>query len=262
MKSKQSLLYLILIAFLFGACASRKRMSTVQSPIASLSPAEMMRNEVSTKLFANNFQYGFLSMKAKVHSVSKKQDLNITLNIRMQQNEKIWVSVNALGGFEVARVLLNKDSIAIIDRMNKVYEVHDYKYLSTLLKTDVDFYGIQALLLGNCPNTFNFSEGSLRENELNYYLQSSTEWQTVEVGLLKSSYRMNYLQMESLTGMEKKSLLAAYDNFKLLGIQSFAHAIAINVNTASDNLKIEVQYTKVEQPEKLDFPFNVPKRFE
>ena len=75
----------------------------------------------SATLEINEFDYDYLKAKAKFRYNDGKEDLKATANFRIKKDSLIWMSISASLGIEAARVMINKDSMAIMDRLNKQY---------------------------------------------------------------------------------------------------------------------------------------------
>lgn len=252
----------MLFITLTWSCKSTKSTTQPVAPKAELSAEEKLRLDVISKLNFGDFDFQYLSMKSKAQVKSGEKSFNLTINFRMKWNDKIWASVNALGGFEVSRFLLTKDSIYVIDRINKEYYVRGYDYLAEVLKADVDFFALQALLVGNVPMKFNMSKARLSQSVDQYSLVSEQSTSKLTYILRKDDLKLQAFQYIAMAGIEVKSLDIAYMNFKLVEIENFPQTMVIVANSSKERTKIDVQHSKIEKVEKLDFPFNVPKRFE
>ena len=57
----------------------------------------------------------------------KHYDVNAT--IRMHKDSLIWASVNAVLGIEAMRLLITKDSVFLLDKLNKTYTTRSVDYL-------------------------------------------------------------------------------------------------------------------------------------
>ena len=123
MKNKYIVLVLLSISIFASACKSRKFMSAAKNEIMIVSEEELLKQNIIAKVPAANFDFNFLQSKAKVQANVKGKDYSLTFNIRMQKDKRIWISVNAIGSIEVARILITPDSVRIIDRINNQYLV-------------------------------------------------------------------------------------------------------------------------------------------
>ena len=91
------------------------------------------------------------SAKMKVDYQSTKGDQpNITAYIRIIKDSLIWVSGYAtVFNIEVFRVLINKDSVFILDKINKQVLYRSIDYLQEITEIPFEFKTLQDLLVGN-----------------------------------------------------------------------------------------------------------------
>ncbi|RYG21494.1 MAG: DUF4292 domain-containing protein, partial [Chitinophagaceae bacterium] len=54
---------------------------------------------------------------------------NVTMLIRIEKDKKIWVSVTAIAGIEVARAVITPDSLLLRDNLNKTYARKPFSYI-------------------------------------------------------------------------------------------------------------------------------------
>ena len=70
---------------------------------------------------AGQLNFNTFSGKAKTKLDINGSSNDVTLNIRIQKGQKIWVSVTAIAGIEVARALITPDSILVINKLQGLY---------------------------------------------------------------------------------------------------------------------------------------------
>src|SRR5205823_1288574 len=83
-----------------------------------------------------------------------KLDINgssndVTLNIRIQKGQKIWVSVTAIAGIEVARTLITPDSLLVINKLQGLYLRKPFGYIYSFTSKQITYGSLEALLVGN-----------------------------------------------------------------------------------------------------------------
>ena len=256
--------YTICIAILFStfSCRSRRADKIEMQGGMVLSAEDSLRNNIIKSYTEADYKFNYFTAKAKVQAKVKSQDYNLTLNVRIKHNDKIWISVNTFGSIEVARILCTRDSIFIIDKINKQYIVRDYALISQLLKTEVDYYSLESLLLGNALLKYSMNNSVLSKNETAYSLVKQENNEKVELGIRKIDSKLIYFLYEQQSGVEPSKFEVNYGDFKLIKAQNFPYTIKIDALTAKETLSINFVYVKAENVETLDFPFNVPKRFE
>ncbi|NBV13405.1 MAG: DUF4292 domain-containing protein [Sphingobacteriia bacterium] len=94
------------------------------------------------------FPLDTIALKGEAVYENRKESLSFSYRIHMIRNQLIWVSVSKLG-VEGVRILMLPDSIQILNRLQKNYQVSDYKYLSELTGMELTLSSLQQLLVGN-----------------------------------------------------------------------------------------------------------------
>lgn len=250
-----------LCSIILFSCKTRSLESKTETPKVELSKTDALRINAISKIEEANFDFNYLSAKAKVKVNREGKDFNLTFNIRMQKNEKIWISVNAIASIEVARIMLTKDSVKVIDRINKQYLVKDYAFLSEVLKSEVDFFTIQNMMIGNAPNDLNYKRADFTELPNFYEFSGKEKGRQFIVHLRKEDVKLHSLNFTEGSN-EKRSISVDYSGFKLVENANFPFLINSKASSQKESVSLNVEYQKVEKVVNLDFPFNIPKRFE
>ncbi len=95
--------------------------------------------------------FTYLTTRSRLSFKSPQQEIdNATVSIRMQKDSLIWLSISKLG-IEGARVLISRDSVRILDKINRQYAVADYRTISQQFRFQLTFALLQAVLVGNLP---------------------------------------------------------------------------------------------------------------
>ncbi len=112
----------------------------------NLRPAKLYR-----KLNENQFEYDNLSLKfsAELNFGEEKEEFSGI--IRMQKDTAIWISLRSYN-IEGARLLITKDSVKFINRIEKTYYAGDFDFIKDRFEMDLDYNMLQAII----TNTFFF----------------------------------------------------------------------------------------------------------
>ncbi len=256
-------IYIFCALFTFGisSCRVKKLEPRTESQKIEISKEEEIKLKFIEGIQSSYFDYAFLSAKAKVKVNRAGTDFTLTFNIRAQKDQKIWISANAIGGIEVARVLLTIDSVKILDKLSKRYITGDYKYLSELLKTNVDFYMMQDLLFGNAPHNFNYKEATILQNESTVQFNGIENITTYAIDLHKVDLRLQRISLIE-SAENKRTVEVNYGGYKLVDNSNFPHLISSAATSQKESLSLNLEYVKVEKVNNLEFPFNIPKNFD
>lgn len=133
------------------SCKTKKEtvVVTTVKEIDTKSPSYLLE-----KMYQNETRFETMSAKfsADLNTAGNNTSFKITLRIR--KDSAIWMSVSPALGIEVARVLITKDSVFFMNRINETYFAGDFTYFSNLLNTAVDYPLLEALLVGNAIERF------------------------------------------------------------------------------------------------------------
>ena len=133
MDSIKTVVLLFCAAFIFAAC-SKKNIPTLPLPPKSIDIQEI------------DFEY--FHGKARLNFKDNTKEREVKAHIRIRKDSVIWMTFTVIG-VQGGKALINKDSITIVSSLNKEYYVFDYKELSKRFNFKIDFYVIQAAMLGN-----------------------------------------------------------------------------------------------------------------
>lgn len=162
MKNIPLIIAVISTAF-FSSCRSTKKLQTAVNKKDTIIPVKIMPSsspdsllagkELFTKLSNTRIDFRTFSAKIRVeYEDSKKKQPDVTANVRMKKDSIIWISI--VGNFafitvEAFRVLITKDKITIINKLDKKVDEHPFSYIEEMAKIPLDFKTLQDLIVGN-----------------------------------------------------------------------------------------------------------------
>ena len=248
---------LLALGLLLGSCA-RKAVPTVSTvgPGTSVPVAEPTVRAINT-----TFTFLNAKGKAQINLKGNKQGANLAL--RMRRDSIIWVSAS-LAGIEGVRAVLTRDSVRVINRLEKTYFSGGYDYLSKLLNVPVSFAQMQALLLGDYLPAPTGTTPTVATEEAGRQRVTYPLADVVIERLLQSGGRVQQLRVTDAA--TKRNLTVDYTDFRPLEEQAampFAHATFIQAQQPEAGVATAaINYTKVNAGrERLAFPFSVPKGY-
>ncbi len=260
--NRAKILLFVMIAMIgFSACKTRKKSQAVESQPIEISKEDLQKSKVIENLRASDFDFNYLSSKSRVKIKRDGKEFTLTFNVRMHKNDQIWISVNAIGGIEVARVLLNKDSVRLLDRINKQYITKDYVYLSEMLQTNIDFYLLQDLMVGNVPKKFDYTKATFVQTDADYHFEGVMDFINFPIDARLVDAKLSAIRLTDIRNTNK-NVNINYADFKLVENTNFPFLISSVASSEKESLSLKLEYLKVEKVEKLEFPFNVPKKFD
>ena len=133
--------------FLFAACRTKK--DAIDKKRNTDERVDVKTPRTLTELLKEN-QFDFKWLSAKFSADMELDGNNESFNgsMRIRKDSVIWMIITKQG-FEGARVMITKDSIRFLDKVNKKYFMGTYDTISKMLHTDLDFEIMQSMLVGN-----------------------------------------------------------------------------------------------------------------
>lgn len=246
---------LILAVFmLVSACASKK--STVKKPDAGVTAKG---KDLLNTYELNNLNFITFSGRAKAKVQVGEETQNVTLNIRMERDKAIWISVTALLGIEAARVLITPDSVKIINRLHSEYIAKPFSYIYKYTNPGISFRMLQDILVGN------ISTEMLRTDQL----QIATSDEDVQVIGVKDGLTFHYGVNKSnrptifnLMELGKSDKLEAhYGDFALIDGHNFPQRFTLNIEGSGTKVSSDMFYNKSEFNKTVELNFSIPSRY-
>jgi hypothetical protein len=248
MNKKLQPLLLVIVVFVAASCSKK----IVTLPRIS-----------SSELALEQIDFEYMDGKAKMVFKDDSKEGEVKANIRVRKDSVIWMNFSVIG-VQGGRVLINRDSITIINNVNKEYRVFDFKSLSEKLHIDVNYDLIQSALLGNLLFPKHDSD-SVEQKGITFLLRQSSG--TVDVLNFISATTMKIQKVELRESDTYNALTLNYGNFQRVSNKLFPYDCTINLFYKTQrgvlNTSIMFEYTKAEVGTKeLKFPFSIPKKYE
>lgn len=253
--NNKSLLFLLLLSLFFASC--RKPL------VYSDRPSETAARSASPSFEVHNFDFKYLTSKAKVEYADREKSLGANAVIKIAKDSAIWVSLNAIFGIEAVRCLITRDSVFYINKLDKSFEKYDFASLSKKINFDVNYKLLENLLIGNLIYPRSPQDTVAREQERDVLLQKKKNVTvSTYTGALKKVNKTVLLQ-----GDTGNSLSAEYDDFAALSDALFPMHTVLSLLYRGKNKDIttliRIEHKKTELFDKAPtFPFKVPDRYD
>lgn len=251
------------LVFLPGCKVSRKvsRTKMMAKPFGEVFHA-MEKQQAS-------FQYLRMKLGVTVHS-DTKGSTGVKAQLRIKSDSLIWCSIVPAMGIEVARVQIAHDSIQLINRMKKNYVTGSFRLLDSLLHATVSYQGLEALILAKPLFPSNHQEGYAQIDGAYYQLQfnDSVEKYTPDMNQSRlqqtlwvdpSSFLIKKMLVKDPDN-QGRSIQVFYDNYMQVDGKYFPSSIKIFI-FAKKKMQIDIAVRKLELPNTLSFPFNIPQNY-
>ncbi len=261
------------ILLTLGAC---KKELTPDTP-KPVAPAKRVRRpHVAGEREVRNLTFNYLQIRGKMQLDDGQQKLSSAILIRMKYDSIIWVSVVPALGIEVARVRITRDSVLLVNKLQKTYFRGDFPSLQAKYQVPIDFKMLQDALVANyvpLPEDQDLSESFDTPVQTLHHQQG-----TLLVDHFIDRENLWPVKLAIRDQRSGNALTVDYVDFKPLhegapaDARAFPYAALFSIQQAPrpdappeelKNILISLDHKTVSVPaEKLDFSFEVPANYE
>jgi hypothetical protein len=236
-----------LLAFSFwllvlGSCSTNKNVSTIRN---------LSANHIIREVERNQFEFENIETKFNVN-VKGANSIGLKGQMRMQNDSVIWISLSLKLGIEVARVMITEDSVKFINRTEKTYLSESINELKDRLPIETSLNFLQDLLIGNNIHFNEKYKATIEDNSYKLTSDRNTFWVTPKTFKVK--------RQQTTDNGQQATLIINYDNFQEINGKLLPTKIILDAKDGFD-LNIEIDYSDIKVGEKLEFPFNISKKY-
>ncbi len=258
---------ILLVLGLCASCRAKKPATVITVPKAdsvsstvsqSAESANIARAEKLKAVKSSQASFNTLSGKAKAALSIGSNSNDVTMNIRIKNNEAIWVSVTAIAGLEVARALITPDSVRVINRLENEYIKKPFSYLYDFTNNKINFATLQSILVGNVISDLLTESTEININGTQAELESNIESMMYKI-LVDDKNKVVSLNLTDAAAAQ--SLFVSYGDFQAVSQQQISHSIVMKSQAKSKNISLDLKFSKIELDVPIDIPFRVPDRY-
>ncbi len=251
-RSMRFLLGMLLLAI--TSCGARKaRMGGTPVEDAAVTA-------IVEKHYANEVDFETLQGRLNVNYQNEDREQNVTVSFRMKKDDTIWMSGQLLG-IPLAKVLITPSSVQFYEKITQTYFDGDFRLLSDILGTPLDFQKVQNLLLGQAIYDLRKEPYSLVESERGYQLKPVTDSNLKKLFLLDTrNFRILAQQLGQVEA--GRGVTISYPEYQKFGDQEFPGEILIVASDGPENTKLDLAFKSLEFDVPVRFPFSIPSGYE
>ncbi len=220
----------------------------------------------SSQLNLNNLEYENLSMKSKIKYKDENRDLKATANIRVRKDSVLWFSLTPGLGIEAARGVVTKDSIIILDKIHKEYQVLKVSDLSEKYHFDFDLKLLESIIIGNL--IWPITEEDDIKKEDGYFVVEKAEGDLSVMNYIGAN-SMKLERLQAVSDTSKNALRIAYTEFLKEEGKVIPSEINMEINYRSKRnrakkvSKVQIRHSKINiNKENLNFSFSIPDKYD
>lgn len=201
----------------------------------------------------NELPFTELALKLKTKVTSPELNQSFTTNIRWKKNEKIWMSMSIIG-IEGVRVLITKDSIKIMDKINSRYVLKPLSYISQKALVNLSFSDIQNLLLGQLIFT-DSSKAIYTENANNITISANGTRFLTNILFDRATKNPSYLYINDK--VYSQTIDVQYSDYQMQLGKPFPMERTLNMKKGMDFFEMIAKIQNLEVKQNLEYPFTI-----
>ncbi|MBC7887685.1 MAG: DUF4292 domain-containing protein [Ferruginibacter sp.] len=265
-----AIIFATLIAFSAGGCKTAKKIQasidkkdTTSVHITNTFKEDSMRVIKNAMMALQKKQIVFKTFSAKIkveYEDAKGKQPNITAYVRILKDSLIWISGYAtVFNIEAFRVLINKDSVFVLDKINKEVRLRSMDYLQEVTEIPFDLNTLQDLFVGN-PVFLEDSVISYKETGSKILLATLGHFFKHLLTLNKDDGLLVHSKLDDVNLARNRTADITYADYENNNGVPFSTDRAITVSE-KNKLDIHLNYKQYEFNKDLSITFNIPANY-
>lgn len=251
----------LLFVLLLSGCKSIKKVGTVEAGEAKAHQAffDSMKEQA--------FHYTTLSARLNAEIITPEKELSSRVDLKMVKDSAFQLSIVPLLGIELFRIEFSRDSVKVLDRLNKRYVAEGYEGMKGKLPVDFNFYNLQALFTNRV-----FLPGEQEISPEKYNRFKLTQDGPKAIATTRDALDLLYtfvadgeeklLSLHVTDKQEQYNLYWDYKDFRLVGQQPFPMLMDVRVVAKSQQVgKILFSFGRIEPDVPVKLNFAIPEKY-
>jgi len=267
---------LMTICWVTTGCHTARKVATIQTAFSKkdtsanthISQVEIdslkMVHQTMSNLLSKRIDFTTFSGKIKVeYEDSHGKQPNTTAYVRIIKDSMIWVSLYAtMFNIEAFRILITKDSVFVLDKINKEAQLRSIDYLEDVTGIPFDFKTMQDIIIGN-PVYMDSSNIVSYKKTGDRILMSTIGTYFKDLLTLSndSSLFLLHSKLDDVDVNRNRTADLTYDDYDTKSGMNFSTYREITVSE-KNKLDISLYYKQYDFNKDLSISFSVPKNYQ
>lgn len=213
------------------------------------------------EVYSKKIDYKTFSAKIKVeYEDAKGKQPNITAYVRALKDSLIWISGYAtIFNVEAFRILIKKDSVFVLDKINKEVKLRSIDYLQEVTEIPFDFKTLQNLLIGN-PIFLDDNIISYKETDSKILLATLGKYFKHLLTLNKTDHFLIHSKLDDVNVVRNRTADITYGDYVNNNGVNFSTFREITVSE-KNKLDVLLNFKQYEFNKELVIIFNIPANY-
>jgi hypothetical protein len=263
---------LVIIVIIMAAATSCRSTKTIQTAIAKKDTAVVVPvvdhrddsmqyiRKIWDTIHQNNIKFNTFNAKVKVHfERSDGKNYDFTAYVKMKKDSLLWISVRALLDIEVFRMKITPDSLIILDKTKRTYQLRSVQSLQEVIQIPLTFSDLENLLVGN-PIFLDSNINSYKRDERYISLISLGTVFKHLLTVSKDDYTIQHSKLDDVDPARSRTADITYGDYQNKNGVQFSAYRKITVSE-KQKLDVTMEYKQFDFNVDLNTPFNIPKNY-
>jgi hypothetical protein len=246
---------LLIVSLFVTSCGGGKMLVGSDTANLSMSSKDIIKTH-------DEAQPNFSTIAARMHVQyeSGKDMQSLTVSLRMEKDQKIWIKASILG-ITLAKLYITPESVSYYETIKNTYFDGDFSLLSDWLGTDIDFEKAQGILLGQ--SIFNLDNKYKSDVIANKYrLQPKMQPHNFIHSLLVNPDNFKIASESLSQPTDNRMFTINYGDYQSIEGGYYPSEFKIIATQKEEKTKIVVNYKKIDYNVSIRFPFTIPNGYE
>lgn len=240
-----------LLAFLVFNCKAAKTVTGGDANFKLNTKQLLKENEKKIADFKT------LQGKLKIDYNQDDKEQSYTVSFRAKKDELLWISAP----FAVVKALITPEKVSFYNKLDNTYFEGDYKYLTDILGTELDFEKVQNLLFGEPIFNLDANTYEASFNDEAYIVQPKQQRTLFEIFFLLDPVHFKIKSQQVSQPKAFRHLQIDYLAYQNVEKQMLPERIEMIAVEANKETIIKLEFKGITLNEDLSFPYKIPSGF-
>lgn len=251
----RSIFFLLLFSLFFISCGTSKK------AVSGDLDASMNAKSIIDLHNAKEPAFTTLASRMQVNYDDGEKSQSVTVALRMQKDETIWISASILG-ITLSKMLITKDHVRYYETIGKTYFDGDFSLLSQWLGVTIDFEMAQNILLGQAVFDLTKNKYTASIFGSNYRLSPEKQSKIFQHIFLIQPSTFKMASQQVMQPSEQRILTVDYDSYQEAGPYLFPKSLKITAIELEKQTRITLDFRNIDVNAQVSFPFRIPNGYE
>ena len=264
--------FTIVVIVAIAGCRPAKKVEHIQAAISKkdtssrviVTPEKVVDSlsivkNIIADVTKNRIDFTTFTAKVKIEYEGKENSDQATAYIRIQKDSLIWISLTGALGIEGIRVLITKDSVRLMNKLQKTVQYRSLAYLQELTEVPFDFYAVQDIIVGN-PVFLDSNIVSYQSNGKDLLVLMVGNLFKHLITLENNDFKVLHSKLDDIDATRNRTCDITYDGYENAGNFNFSTKRKITVAEKA-KLDINLDFKSYNFNKPQDYPFNIPKNY-